>query len=58
MLNFGYSEIRPGQWEALTQGFGPELSLSNTQDQAVLGVPTACWMGNRAESPSNGKFPP
>lgn len=58
VLNFGHWEMRPGRWEALTQGFGPELSLSNTRNQPVLGVPMGCWMRNRAESLRDGKFPP
>lgn len=58
LLIFGCLEVRPGRWEALTQGFGLELSLSNTQNQPGLGVPVGRWMGSRAESPSDGKSPP
>lgn len=57
LLILGYLETRPGRWEALTQGFGPELSLSNTRNRPVLGVPAGRWMGNGAESLSDGKFP-
>lgn len=56
LLVLGGSEVRPGRWEALTQGFGPEFSLSNTRNQPVLGVPTG-W-GTGLKAPAMGKSLP
>lgn len=56
LLVFGGSEVRPGRWEALTQGFGLEFSLSNTRKQPVLGVPMG-W-GTGLKAPAMGKSLP